>query len=227
MISSGDNNVHFDFIGARAYALNRLSEELPLSLTYHSLWHTETEVYTQASRLAFENHLDINSYHLLLTAVLYHDIGFVITRHEHERISTQIAAAVLPNFGYEYDEITQIQGMIMATRLPQKPTNLLEEIIADADLDLFGRSDYLARNRKLRNELAAEGLVYPDDSWYRNQLFFLHNHRYFTVAARSLRLEQKTINMKLLLYLCKSIPTYEPVAPVVDIFSPILQHTPL
>lgn len=227
MTSSDFDTEPFDFIGSSKYALNRLSEELPSFFTYHSLWHTKIEVYRQANLLASIYHLDNHRRHLLLTAVLYHDIGFIISRYEHERISSQIVSATLPNFGFQPDDISLIQGMIMATRLPQNPGNLLEEIIADADLDVLGRTDYLFRNRKLRNELATEGHIYPDEKWYRNQLFFVQNHRYFTAAARSLRSQQKKRNVKLLFHLCKSSPTYEPVAPFIDMFSPILQHTPL
>jgi uncharacterized protein len=85
--------------------------------------------------------------------------------------------------------------MIMATRLPQAPHTLLEQIVADADLDVLGRPDFVTRNQDLHVELAAfEGAV-DDCDWYRIQLAFLREHRYWTASARSLREEHKQHNI--------------------------------
>src|SRR5436309_16127441 len=74
---------------------------------------------------------------------------------DHERASAQIAAAILPNYGYTPAHIQAICGMIMATKLPQAPHTLLEQIVADADLDVLGRPDFVTRNQDLHTELAA------------------------------------------------------------------------
>ena len=42
----------------------------------------------------------------------------------------------------DFDEIDAICEMIMATRIPQTPANLMQEILCDADLDYLGRDDY-------------------------------------------------------------------------------------
>jgi uncharacterized protein len=85
--------------------------------------------------------------------------------------------------------------MIMATRLPQTPHTLLECILADADLDVCGRDDFLALNRCLRAELAATGNVTSDREWYSEQLSFLRAHRYWTAAARYGRDQVKRANI--------------------------------
>ena len=82
-------------------------------------------------------------------------------------------------------------GMIMATRLPQSPRTLLEEIIADADLDVLGRSDFFSRNEALRQELANRGQEIGRKQWAEGQLAFLISHAYFTPAAKMLRDEMK------------------------------------
>jgi len=216
-----------DFKGAEKYALDRLTHELSPSLSYHSFCHTKSEVVEQVALLAAEENLSVLNTALVHTAAVYHDIGFIVIRDDHERISAQIAASVLPRYGFNQDHTNMVKGMIMATRLPQKPQNHLEEIVADADLDLLGRADYFIRNRKLRMELALEGHLYSDENWYRNQLFFLQNHRYFTAAARRLRSAQKHENIKQLYNLCNYISDYTPQTPVHDLYSPILQRTPL
>lgn len=176
-----------DFEHAREYALQRLRQDLSPSLYYHSLAHTCDEVLPASERYA--DLLTIGPADLLLlrTAALYHDIGFVEQAIEHEAAGARIAAEVLPRFGYNDTQIRLIGGMIMATRLPQSPNTLLEAILADADLDVLGREDYMARNRALRAEWAAQGRTLSDLEWYTDQLSFIRSHHYWTDAAHSLR----------------------------------------
>jgi uncharacterized protein len=128
---------------------------------------------------------------LLRTAAWYHDLGFVENETGHEEIGAGIARQVLPRFGYSPAQIEMICGIIRATRLPQTPTTHLQEIMADADLDLLGRDDFWTLNQALRDEEAALGRPHTDEEWYGSQLVFLQAHHYFTPAARELRGEGK------------------------------------
>ncbi|NTU62244.1 MAG: HD domain-containing protein [Chloroflexi bacterium] len=184
-----------DFEAARQYALDRLQRELSLLVTYHSLAHTVDEVAPAADHLAALEGVTGEDLLLLRTAALYHDVGFVEQHHDHEAGSARIAAAVLPGFGYAPAQIQAIVGMILATQLPQTPHTLLEQIMADADLNILGHADYLPRNAALRAELAAFGLMMTDTQWYGGQLKFIRDHRYFTASARQLCDAQKQINV--------------------------------
>jgi uncharacterized protein len=186
-----------DFEHARLYALNRLEHELSPRLFYHSLWHTQDDVVPSAERLADLSGVTAPDRLLLSTAAWYHDIGFVVQRQNHEDIGIQIAAEVLPQFGYDATQIERIQGMIAATKLPQSPRNLLEEILADSDLDALGRDDFLERGNILRKEMAEFGSTSNDKDWLDGQLEFQESHTYFTQAARTLRGPQKEQNKQL------------------------------
>jgi uncharacterized protein len=186
---------HSNFERARAYALGRLERELPAALTYHSLAHTRDDVAPATLRLAALAGISGEQRMLLHTAAYYHDIGFVIQRADHEAIGAQVAAETLPGFGYTAPQIEIIHGMIMATKLPQSPRTLLEQLMADADLDALGRSDFLTRNQALRDELTIYGAHWDDLEWYREQLWFLESHRYWTDAARQVRGMQKQRNL--------------------------------
>ena len=131
--------------------------------------------------------LSSNETQLLRTAACYHDLAFIERRNGHEHVSARIAAKSLPSFGFEPKEVTSVIGMILATRLPQSPQNLLEQLMADADLNSLGRADFFERNQALRDEMAAFEHVMSDRLWYRNQLIFLQSHHYWTRAAASLR----------------------------------------
>jgi uncharacterized protein len=185
-----------DFEQAKAYALRRLENELAPDLFYHSLQHTRDDVWPAARRLAALAGIKGEELLLLETAALYHDLGFVKQTTEHEKVSAGMAQEVLPHFGYNRQQVKQIKGMIMATRLPQTPQNFLEELMADADLDTLGRKDFFITNEKLRLELKAYGRPIMLHEWHDIQLNFLKNHNYFTVAAKSLRTKQKQKNMQ-------------------------------
>jgi len=199
----GDGAAHAgpDTEGAMRYALSRLERELSPELTYHSLWHTVEDMLPAARRLATLMRISPEEARLVEIGAAYHDIGFVVQRQEHERAGAEIAAQVLPGFGLTSEQVAAVQGMILATRLPQSPRAPLEEILADADMDSLGREDFLARSQALRAELISFGAPIEGTEWYRRQLKFVREHRYFTTAARSLRDEGKRKNIEALVML--------------------------
>ncbi len=187
-----------DWDAAREYALGRLGQELSPELVYHSLAHTRDEVLPAVQRLAAMVGLGEDEARILETAAAFHDLGFTLRRQEHERLAAEIAATVLPGFGFSPGQIATVQGMIMATQLPQSPRTPLEEILADADLDVLGREDFWQRNQDLRAELAASGTLLDDERWLASQLQMLSRHHYWTAAARTLRDEGKQRNIEAL-----------------------------
>lgn len=190
--------IKLDFEGAKAYALERLENELPTSLYYHSLPHTRDDVAPGVERLALKYEIDGAALGLVKTAAYFHDIGFIKQVVDHEIASIQIAEKILPKFGLRPEHLQQISRMILATRLPQSPRSFLERILMDADLDVLGRDDFLSRSKDLRAELAANGLPTTEEAWYKRQLAFLKRHRYFTAAARDLRETTKQQNIAIL-----------------------------
>jgi uncharacterized protein len=174
------------FEKARKYVLNRLENELSPNLTYHSLKHT-LDVVSSADRLATWEKVGEEDRLLLFMGAYYHDLGFIRHRQGHESISIQLAELTLPEFGYSDADIGVIRGIIQATRIPQSPTNLLEMIMADADLDYLGHEDFWERSNDLRHELNNYGTKFADEDWYIYQLRFMQSHKYFTASERSLR----------------------------------------
>ncbi len=184
-----------DFEKAKGYALQRLERDLAPNLYYHSLSHTRNEVVPAAERLAADQGVTGLDYVLLVTAAYFHDTGYIERMDDHELVSARIASEVLPGYGYSPEQVETIRRIILATKLPQSPQTLLEEIIADADLDTLGQGDFLQRSQDLRAERAAFGNSSSDEAWYRSQLEFIQAHSYFTPAAHRLRDEQKAENI--------------------------------
>ena len=189
------------FEQARQFALERLEHDLSPRFCYHSLVHTRDDVVPATERLAIRSKISRTDLTLVLTAAYFHDLGFTRLAdvdprgNQHELISAQFAREVLPSFGYHENHVEAICSMIMATRLPQSPVNILEEILADADLDSLGREDFRERSQALRDEIAAFGNATTDLEWFQGQFNFLTSHRYFTAEARLLRNAQKQKNV--------------------------------
>jgi uncharacterized protein len=192
-----------DFERATQHAAALLEQKLPLIYTYHSLWHTCVEVVGMTERLADLEGIDGEEHILLLTGAYYHDIGFTQQRENHELMGVNYIKAVLPEFGYSPEQIQVIEGIILATRIPQKPLNHLEEIVADADLDSLGRVDFWNRSLALRTEMAMLGIYFSDQEWCERQRGFLGQHHYFTASAKQLRDRQKHNNINFLLERCQ------------------------
>ncbi|MEJ2163725.1 MAG: hypothetical protein P8X60_10590 [Robiginitalea sp.] len=92
---------------------------------------------------------------------------------------------------YTDSDISLIEGMIRATKVPQKPQNLYEEIISDADLDYLGRDDYPELSGALYKEFMHFGVVSNEADWLEVQIKFLGNHKFHTDWAKLNRSDRK------------------------------------
>lgn len=201
----GCNRFIFTFRGTADYmrlqaleqfVLSKLDRELPAALSYHSAGHTR-DVLAAASRLAQLEGLNVQQTRELTTAVLLHDTGFLVQQQEHEQVGCVFARQWLPDYGYDQDTIERVCGMIMATRIPQSPKNLSEQIICDADLDYLGRADFFEIGELLFAELKYYGVLTTEEEWNRLQVKFLEGHTYFTASAQALRLAQKMNHLEM------------------------------
>ena len=73
-------------------------------------------------------------WHFLQTAALFLYAGFLTQTDGHSATSCELVNKYLPKFDYTSDDIMAIYSAIMATKIPQTPTNKLSEIFCDADL---------------------------------------------------------------------------------------------
>lgn len=184
-----------DYAAAREYVRARLRDELPADLTYHNYRHTLEDVVPAVERLGRMAALDDHSRLMLTTAALFHDTGFLQTYRDHETASIAIARAELPRFGYDPDQIEQVASIIGATRMPQRPSGRLQELMCDADLDLLGRDDFWRLNQELLLETRCYSPTPPgDEEWFCAQIKFLAEHRFFSPEARKLRDDGKVQN---------------------------------
>jgi uncharacterized protein len=182
------------FQQAKEFILDKLKKELPKNLTYHTLAHV-LDVCNAAENIGILERITKYEMKLLLTAALFHDAGFINDSKLHEEESCKIASQYLPGFGYTVDEIEKVNGIIMATKIPQSPKNHLEEIICDADLDYLGRDDFFGISDSLYTEFTDAGIVSNENDWNKLQVKFFEGHHYFTRAALKLRDPKKRAHL--------------------------------
>lgn len=176
--------------------LDKLKNELPEHLHYHSAHHT-LDVYDCVLDIAKKEGVNDADLKLLLIAAIYHDAGYLIENKKHEKHSCELARKYLPQFKYSAKDIDTICSIIMATKLPHEPQSHLEEIMCDADLDYLGRSDFFDIGDKLYTEMLAIGTLKNRTEWNNLQVEFLGQHRYFTSTSIKLRQAQKEENLKI------------------------------
>lgn len=175
--------------------INTLEKRLPQWLTYHNVDHTKY-VLKQAECIAIFEGIPGQALGLVKVATLYHDTGFLSDRENHETLSCRFASRDLQE-SFSEDEIDKICGMIMATKIPQKPTNLNEKILADADLEYLGTTDFLKYSRKLYQELLHYNPALSLREWDEIQIDFLSNHSYHTNYCRQLKEPIKRKNLEM------------------------------
>lgn len=167
--------------------------KLPEHLTYHNLDHT-AYVLDQVVFLAKESHVSEEDLHLLKLAALFHDTGFIDNPKNHEEKGCKIAEKYLAN-EYSSDELKKIYGMIMATKIPQSPSNHLENILADADLEYLGTDQFEKIGETLFEELKHFNPDFTVQAWDELQLVFMEKHHYHTEYCRIHREPKKQENL--------------------------------
>lgn len=186
-----------DFKSLNKTVMERLRKELSSHLTYHNTRHVR-DVLQAVRDIAFEEGIRGEELTLLETAALLHDTGFLFSAENHEELSCTLAAEYLPRYGYPETAIRKVQEMIRATRIPQRPNNLPEKILADADLDYLGRDDFFTIGNRLYREFLYTGVVKNEDEWNTLQEKFLENHSYFTETSRKKRNKKKEENLRII-----------------------------
>src|SRR6185295_1897999 len=171
------------FLKLKSRILERLRTGLDPRLTYHSPEHTE-DVIQEVGRLAIaENITDPRLLHLMNIAALFHDTGFLRSYKGHEEDSCAIMRDTCSGMLNE-PELKLVEGMIMATQIPQSPATLPEMIICDADLDYLGRDDFETISNTLKIEFMTFGVIKNDEEWDRLQVNFFNSHYYFTKTSK-------------------------------------------
>lgn len=168
---------------AQEYVFTLLKASEHKQLIYHNYNHTHC-VVSAAEIISEGIGLKEKDIELLLLAAWFHDTGYLDAYSGHEKVSMEYAAKFLKSHDYDEDDIVTIQAAIKATEFPQKPKNLLEEILCDADFSHLGDKDFLEKNHLLRLEWELNQENVENYKWPMTEINFLADHTYFTEYAQ-------------------------------------------
>ena len=191
-------------------------------LLYHNAQHTR-DVVSAVITIGGQYALSEKESFPIIAAAWWHDTGYLFSGPEnHEQVSAEKAIGYFTEKGLDEATIETIRGCIMATKVPQQPHNLYEQIICDADLFHFGKPGFLDKSKMLKreNELYT-GKELTGTEWRAVTIGFMTGHKYFTeFALRELAPQKEEYLAELLKKQSKKLEKQETVegvmVPVAD-----------
>lgn len=162
---------------------------------YHNLHHTE-QVVENTVRIANHYQLSDRDFFIVMAASWFHDMGYLFDCSQHEAKGENLAATFLAEKGGDKETITLVGGCILATKMPQSPVGLLQQIVCDADLFHLGSDSFKERNKLMRKEAAAFCNKEIDkNEWRIKTIALFKAHHYHTDFCQHLLNDKKAKNL--------------------------------
>lgn len=165
-------------------------------LIYHNLEHTE-QVVGAAVRLCGYYRLSDEDFFIVNTAAWFHDTGYLTAVAGHEALGAERAREFLAGKEVPAQVINAVSSCIMATTMPQKPVNLNEQIVCDADLFHLGEVSFRERNKLMRKEAEAfSGTAIDKDDWKIKTISLMEGHQFQTSYGKEHQQPGKAKNLQ-------------------------------
>lgn len=157
------------------------------TLTFHNFTHTH-DVVMHAKKMASHYGLNERDSFIIISASWFHDTGYFTGEPAgHEQRSADLAGAFLFDLGMEESVISEVKSCIMATVMPQKPENLLQQIMCDADLYHFGTEQFSVRDMLMQEEVERKtGCKIDSSNWRKATICLLESHFFKTDYGQKL-----------------------------------------
>ncbi|HBH23457.1 MAG TPA: hypothetical protein DDY13_08540 [Cytophagales bacterium] len=180
---------------AEKYVKAFLRENLERSICYHNATHTK-EVVKASEVIGKACGLNNEELEMVILSAWFHDTGYYKGKEDHESVSADIAEEFLKNEGFPPEKVRQVKACIIATKIPQSPKNLLEEVLCDADLYHLATDKFFEKSELLKNELCAIFPGFDSNNWMNVSCQFVQHHKYFTSFARKKLRPIKEANLR-------------------------------
>lgn len=184
---------------ASTWVNNYINEHKSSSLCFHNIEHI-LQVVDATKKMSTYYQLAEKDNFIVLIAAYFHDVGYYTgPKDGHELRSAEIAESFLLEKNADVDLIQAIKNCIFATRMPQQPKNLLEEIVCDADLFHFGSDGFSERNKLMRKEAGmCMGKTIEKSDWRKGTIDLMERHHYHTSYAKLFLADKKAENLNTL-----------------------------
>lgn len=166
-------------------------EKVPNKYVYHDITHTQ-DVVRSCRQIGLAFGLPMDDLVNLQIAAWFHDTGYDKGPENHEERSCEYAVEFLEKFNIIPETLEVIKGCIRATKVPQRPVGLLQQIICDADLSHLGEKSYWMRTARVRQELiVTHNKLMTEDEWLHFELTFMLAQNYHTDVAKEMFQKRK------------------------------------
>jgi predicted metal-dependent HD superfamily phosphohydrolase len=180
------------------YIRTYFAEHMPQQYVFHDLSHTE-QCVAAAKMLGEGFELTAHDLWLVEVSTWFHDTGYAEGPLDHEERSCIKADHFLRGKISDTD-LEIIFGCIRATKVPQQPNTLLQQIICDADLSHLGMDSYWDRTSRFRQELIlTRQTIMSDQDWVEFEINFMLNHNYHTALANEFYNKKKAKHIQQLI----------------------------
>lgn len=180
----------------RAHVASLFHAKKDDKLIYHNLLHTE-QVVKSVVKIANHYQLSDHDFFVVNAAAWFHDIGYLTSFEHHEARGADAARQFLLERGAEPELTELVVNCILATKMPQHPVGLLEQIICDADLFHLGGDNFRERNKLMRREAEAfYGKDIDKNDWRLKTISLFEAHHYHTEYGQDLLGARKQLNLQ-------------------------------
>lgn len=179
----------------RSHVANVFHAKNDVRLIYHNLSHTE-QVVENAVKIANHYQLSDEDFFIVTAASWFHDLGYFFDCQQHEASGAGLATEFLKDKGVSPEVIDKVNNCILATKMPQSPEGLLEQIVCDADLYHLGSNSFKERNKLMRKEAEAFcDRALDKDEWRLKTISLFKSHHYHTAYCQNLLNAKKAENL--------------------------------
>jgi uncharacterized protein len=183
---------------AEKFVREFLSENLPEEMHFHNEGHA-LDVANAVNEIGIASSVGDVSMEVVEVAAWFHDTGYCFEYGGHENSSIDIADKFLSSEKCSTSFINEVLTCIRATRFPQTPDTLLEQIICDADLYHLSKKNYFEYATRLRTEWSLVlHKTFTDRDWHLQNLQLLCEHRYHTGYGQQILERRKQRNIEIL-----------------------------
>jgi class 3 adenylate cyclase len=164
----------------------RLASNQMLNLHFHkkeffTRVHNQTEILGRSENLSDDEMLLARAAAILLFS------GLSETYENFEIRSAEIARSMLPEIGFDERQTERVFNLILATKEPFRPQNIIEAVLIDARMEFIGRVDYLTQVQLLFLEMKNRMKDFSREKFIRKQKTLIKEFNFFTLAAQRLR----------------------------------------
>lgn len=193
-----------------SYVLEYFHTHHDEKLVYHNLNHTES-VVKATQQIANHYQLHDKDFFIVSASAWFHDTGYFEDSKNHEQRGAELAVDFLKLHDVPADIRDSVMQTILSTKMPQRPTNLIENILCDGDLFHLGTAEFAEKRKLMHKEMA---LIYGTDTskreWRIKDVEFLESQQYHTDYCALLLNEQKQKNIEKLKRKIKAEPVDNP-----------------